>query len=372
MLLQHTVGRQAERDPEAIAVVFKNQRVTYRELEERSNQLAGLLKMVGCEKGDRIGLLLPKSIPAIIGMLGALKAGCIYVPMDVASPTARLAKIIDSSEPRCILAIDATAKLLNAAISEIRSPQQTRIGWLEHNKPEEFPVAFCWEDLSSLSPIPVPSETRPQDVAHLLFTSGSTGTPKGVVITHSNVIHFLRWANQYFQTTPSDRISCHPPLHFDLSTFDIWGTFMAGAQLHLVPYEISLLPNKIAEFIRLSALTQWFSVPSALKYMAQFDVVRFNDFPSLKRLLWCGEVLPAPTLIYWMQRLPGVDFTNLYGPTETTIASSYYTVPSCPENENSQIPIGKACEGEQLLVLDESLQPVSVGAVGDFHPLHVQ
>lgn len=367
MLLQHTVGCQAERDPEAIAVVFKDQRVTYRELEERSNQLAGLLKMVGCEKGDRIGLLLPKSIPAIIGMLGALKAGCIYVPMDVASPTARLAKIIDSSEPRCILAIDATAKLLNAAISQIRSRQQTRIGWLGHNKPEEFPVAFCWEDLSSLSPIPVPSETRPQDVAHLLFTSGSTGTPKGVVITHSNVIHFLRWANQYFQTTPSDRISCHPPLHFDLSTFDIWGTFMAGAQLHLVPYEISLLPNKIAEFIRLSALTQWFSVPSALKYMAQFDVVRFNDFPSLKRLLWCGEALPAPTLIYWMQRLPGVDFTNLYGPTETTIASSYYTVPSCPENEHSPIPIGKACAGEQLLVLDESLQPVSVGAVGDLY-----
>jgi len=95
----------------------------------------------------------------------------------------------------------------------------------------------------------------------------------------------------------------------------------------------------------------------ALKYMAQFDVVRFNDFPSLKRLLWCGEVLPAPTLILLDAALAGSRFHKTCTvPTETTIASSYYTVPSCPENENSQIPIGKACEGEQLLVLDESLQ----------------
>jgi len=123
----------------------------------------------------------------------------------------------------------------------------------------------------------------------------------------------------------------------------------------------------MADFIRRSELTQWFSVPSALKYMTQFDVVRFNDFPSLRRLLWCGEALPTPTLMYWMKRLPGVTFTNLYGPTETTIASSYYTVPSCPDNENSAIPIGTACNGEELLVLDEALQSVAVGAIGELY-----
>jgi amino acid adenylation domain-containing protein len=367
MLLQDTVCGQAERNPEAVAVVFKEQSVTYRELEEQSNQLARLLRMAGCEKGDRVGLLLPKSIAAIVGMLGVLKAGCVYVPMDKASPAARLAKIVDACEPRCILAVDATAKLLNASLSDYRMRNRVRVGWVEPGKFAEAPVAFSWEDLSSVSPLPVGCDTRPEDAAHLLFTSGSTGTPKGVVITHSNVMHFLTWATQYFQTAPSDRISCHPPLHFDLSTFDIWGTFLAGAQLHLVPYEISLLPNKVADFIRGSELTQWFSVPSALRYMAQFDVVRFNDFPSLRRLLWCGEALPTPTLIYWMKRLPDVTFTNLYGPTETTIASSYYTVPSCPENEKSAIPIGRACDGEELLVLDEALRPVAVGAIGDLY-----
>jgi acyl-coenzyme A synthetase/AMP-(fatty) acid ligase len=134
-----------------------------------------------------------------------------------------------------------------------------------------------------------------------------------------------------------------------------------------VPAEINLLPHQLADFIRRNALTQWFSVPSVLKYMAQFDVVRRNDFPSLKRLLWCGEALPTPTLIYWMSRLPAVPFTNLYGPTEATIASSYYTIPGCPTDEHADIPIGVACEGEELIVLDEQRRPLAAGEIGDLY-----
>jgi amino acid adenylation domain-containing protein len=205
------------------------------------------------------------------------------------------------------------------------------------------------------------------DAAHILFTSGSTGTPKGVVIAHRNVIRFVEWARRYFGLGPADRVSGHPPLHFDLSTFDVFGTFASGAQLHLVPPEINLLPKALAEFIRGAELTQWFSVPSLLSYMAKFDAVQFNDFPSLRRLLWCGEVFPTPALRYWMARLPHVTFTNLYGPTETTIASSYYTVPRCPEDDGTAIPIGTPCDGEQLLVLNEALQPVPPGEVGDLY-----
>ena len=101
--------------------------------------------------------------------------------------------------------------------------------------------------------------------------------------------------------------------------------------------------------------------------MAKFDVVRPNDFPALKRILWCGEVFPTPSLIYWMKRLPQVAFTNLYGPTEATIASSYYTIPACPEDEKSAIPIGTACGGEELLVLDETLSPLPAGQIGDLY-----
>ena len=188
-----------------------------------------------------------------------------------------------------------------------------------------------------------------------------------MVITHASVRRFIEWAVSYFGTAPTDRISGHPPLHFDLSTFDMFGTFAVGAELHLVPPELNLLPHKLADLIRSAELTQWFSVPSVLNYMAKFDVVEDGDFPSLRRVLWCGEVFPTPALIYWMQRLPHASFTNLYGPTEATIASSYYTVPSCPVSEDEVIPIGQACGGEELLVLDEALGPVPPGEMGELY-----
>ena len=123
----------------------------------------------------------------------------------------------------------------------------------------------------------------------------------------------------------------------------------------------------MADFIRTSELTQWFSVPSILSYMAKFDVVSFNDFPTLKRVLWCRRGLPTPSLIFWMERLPKVSFTNLYSRKEATIASSYYTVPKCPEDERAAIPIGTPCGGEGLMVLDDDLRPVPQGEIGNLY-----
>src|SRR5437016_8824908 len=114
-------------------------------------------------------------------------------------------------------------------------------------------------------------------------------------------------------------------------------------------------------------LTQWFSVPSVLNLMAKLDVVRPGDFPDLRRVMWCGEVLPTPTLIHWMRRLPHARFTNLYGPTEATIASSYYTVPRCPAHERDPIPIGTACDGEELMILDDEMRPVRDGEIGNLY-----
>jgi amino acid adenylation domain-containing protein len=343
--------------------------VTYGQLEESTNRLARLLKGAGCQKGDRVCFAIPKSPAAIISMVGILKADCIHVPLDISSPAPRVSKLLKSSEPRCILGVQSSAGLLEDLFSKDAFQNEISVGWMEPTAPESynFTPAFDWSDIAGYSAEPLQYENTSQDPAHILFTSGSTGSPKGVVITHANVIHFIDWATRYFQMTPSDRVSCHPPLHFDLATFDIFGTFSVGAQLHLVPPELNLLPNKLAEFIRTSELTQWFSVPSVLNYMAKFDVVKFDDFPGLRRLLWCGEVFPTPALIYWMKRLSRVTFTNLYGPTETTIASSYYTVPCCPGDSTQPTPIGTACDREELLVLDKELRPVAQGEVGDLY-----
>jgi acyl-coenzyme A synthetase/AMP-(fatty) acid ligase len=135
----------------------------------------------------------------------------------------------------------------------------------------------------------------------------------------------------------------------------------------MVPAAANLLPQKLAALIRDSELTQWFAVPSIFTYMAKFDVIAQDDFPSLERVIWCGEVLPTPILIHWMERLPHASFTNLYGPTEATIASSYYTVPELPASETDPIPIGVPCAGEELLILDEDMREVPSGEIGELY-----
>lgn len=365
-LLQDYVTRQAERRPEAIALVLEGERLGYRDLEAASNRLARQLKHCGCRRGDRVCLVAPKSIAAIVAIHAIYKADCVYVPIDPASPAARAARILDQCETRWVLAGPGAMPLLDELLREERF-RRLSIGWLGHERPvgERVSARFSLADVDTRPATPLPYANGPDDAAHILFTSGSTGAPKGVVITHASVAHFVEWAVGYFGTTATDRMSGHPPLHFDLSVYDIFGTFASGAELHLVPPALGILPNGLAEFIRASRLTQWFSVPSVLHHMVQFDIVRPHDFPALRRVLWCGETLPTPTLRYWMERLPHVSFTNLYGPTETTIASSYYTVPARPADDRAAIPIGVACAGEELLVLDEELRPVPPGRAGD-------
>jgi amino acid adenylation domain-containing protein len=367
-LLQDYASEQATRRPDAAALVFKAERMTYAELERASNRLANLLREAGVRRGDRVCLLTPKSPRAVVAMHGVLKAGAIYVPLDPGSPAARLEKMIAACDDRWILGSGTVARTLDALFDNEHFAARHALGWLgAGDPPGAVTPRYCWDDLAALPDTLPPTVSTTRDAAHILFTSGSTGMPKGVVITHENVRRFVDWAVAYFGTTSSDRISGHPPLHFDLSTFDIFGTMAAGAELHLVPPELNLLPNLIADFIRSTGLTQWFSVPTTLNLMAKLDVVRHDDFPALRRMLWCGERLPTPSLIYMMRRLPHVSFTNLYGPTETTIASSYYTVRSCPESPDHEIPIGAACAGEELLVLDDQLRRVAPGRTGDLY-----
>ncbi len=366
LLLEEYLRRSAERHPEKIAVVMDEERISYGELERESNRLARLLVESGCRSGDRVCLLQPKSPAAIVAMLGVLKAGGAYVPIDVSSPAPRVKAIVRACEPRLVLACEETTQLADEVLG--KGEWSIKIGMLDDSAgPEAIEPVFRRADWGSLDAGPCQSGNSSGDLAHILFTSGSTGVPKGVMITHSNVVHFVEWATSYFGTTSSDRISGHPPLHFDLSTFDIYGTLLVGAELHLVPPEASYQPDTLVDFIRVNELTQWFSVPSALTFMAKYGAVRQDDFPHLKRLIWCGEVIPTPTLIEWMRCLPHVDFTNLYGPTEATIASSYFKVDEIPEDPTAAVSIGEACGGEELVVLGGEMQPLPTGETGEIY-----
>ena len=343
-------------------------RLSFAEVERMANRFAHALREVGCRHGDRVCLFVPKSPLTVTAMLGSLKAGCVYVPIDLASPARRLAKIVGAADPSALALTSEAVPLLGEMMGLVAGLRSAKAIALDSTVGDDrLDVALTAADLSGLPEEPPAAIVSADDTAHILFTSGSTGTPKGVVISHRNVISFLDWALAYFGIGERDRLSGHAPFHFDLSTFDVYGALVAGAQLHLVPPELSLMPRDIAVLIDRERLTQWFSVPSVLSYMAKFDAVPQDGFASLRRVIWCGDVLPTPVLIHWMKRVSQAQYTNLYGPTEATIASSYHTLAAPPEDETAAIPIGKACAGEELCVLDDRLQPVLPETTGDLY-----
>ena len=370
LLLHQWVNRAASRRPETRALVHPAGVLTYGALDELSNQLARALRESGCSRGDRVAFLLPRSPMTIAAVIGILKADCIYVPLDLRSPVSRLAGVIELCEPKVVLAGPATEAPIRELVAAGAFSPGVRLGWMGRSWPSgpSLPNAgFHMAEIESLPKHALDSWNRPDDLAYILFTSGSTGTPKGVAITHRNVTTFIQWALEFFDLGPQDRIGGYTELSFDLSTFDIHASFAAGAELHVVPEELKLLPPKIVGLMRDSELTHWLSVPSFLEHAVRFDCLRPDDLPAMKWVTWCGEVLSTPSLLHWMKRLPHVSFANLYGPTETTVASSCYVIPKDFDDPKAPIPIGRACSGEQLLVLNDELTPVPSGEVGDLY-----
>ena len=366
-MLHHWVAAEANRRPDATAVVLGEERLSYGELEVLSNQLARALRERGCARGDRVGLLVPKSPLAVVCILGIYKADCVYVPLDPESPAKLLARIVGLAESHCLLASASLAPRVRELLSQPGLPA-LRIGWL--GAPDQsagsLPVAFRFSDIGALRGTPLPGAFRAHDTAHILFDPRAGESPRGVTATHHNVVSFVDWARRHFRLNESDRLSGYAPLTSDHSLFDIFSSLASGAELHLVPAEARLLPVRLAAWIRTSAITQWSAPAAVLDNMAKLEAVQAWDFQELRRVLWSGELQRA-ALSHWMKQLPHVEFTNLYGAPETTIASAYHTVVSYPGDAGERLPVGTPRTGAELLLLDQNLQPVTAGRHGDIY-----
>lgn len=367
--LHDGVLERARESPDRAAVVGEEETSTYGELVRLSSRIANALEELEFERGGRGAILAPQSPAAIAAAVGVLQADGICVPLDPSAPARHIAKSVRRASPSVVffsMETEDTAVELRRLLDD-----GDETSWIRVDGPpesgERLGATITRDLLEQLPYRPPDTEAGPDDPAYLMFTSGSTGTPKGVLVAHRNATHFVEWGIEHFGLSEADRCSGHAPLHFDLSVFDVFATLGAGGELHPVPAELNTFPNRLVEFIRERELTQWFSVPAALKLMARFEIVEKGGLPSLDRILWCGEVLPTPVLRYWMERVPKATFTNLYGPTETTVASSYHTVPEIPGDDQAEVPIGRPCPGEELLVLDDDMEPVGAGEVGELY-----
>lgn len=386
-LAQEYFIASAQKYPQKIAVNFQNQNITYQELERYSNQLAHLLKSIGVRRNDRVVFYVEKSIDSIKSILGILKADGCYVPLDPKSPLPRLKQIVEDCQPAVIICNQGTLNNTKALIREVtmvdeqtetyRHPKIVVLSAEEmmedgrYNDVEDQPYAedrlYHEKEIRQQSAETPIFHNTGNDLAYIFYTSGSTGKPKGVMISHANIISFIQWAVERFAITAQDRLSNHAPMHFDLSTFDIYCTFKTGASLYIVPHELNLFPEKVVQFIEEKELTIWLSVPSILVYLAKMGVLRPERIPTVRLIFSTGEVFPTPYVIQWRQLFPDKTIINMFGPTETTVECTYYIIDQIPADAHKNIPMGKGCDHLEVFALDEQNKPIQAGEVGELY-----
>jgi amino acid adenylation domain-containing protein len=366
-LVHQLLESAADGDGGRVAVIDRDRSLRYEELESRANRLARLLSELGVEPGDRVGLYLDKSPESVVGAYAAMKAGAAYVPLDPAAPVSRLAYIADDCGLRALLTGAEKADRWDG-LAEGGAPLETVVvlNADEAEMPLSGPTAVGLGAIQARDDARPATEGIDRDLAYILYTSGSTGEPKGVMLTHRNALTFVDWAAGLVGVAPSDRLSSHAPLHFDLSVFDLYAAAWGGASVSLVPPEASVLPRELARFIEDAGITVWYSVPSILTALTLRGGLEPGDLPGLRAVVFAGEVFPTKFLRRLMGLLPRAAFYNWYGPTETNVCT-WYRVPEMPEQEDEPIPIGRAIDNVEVFAVTEEGHIAAAGEVGELY-----
>ena len=366
-LLWHHLAESAQRFGSRPAVSHRRTTLTYEELDLESTRLANLLASRGIGPGHRVGIFMEKSVRSVVTMLGVLKAGAAYVPIDPAAPILRAAFILKDCQVSAVVTSSRRLDALSEKVSDIGS---IRVILVSDVAPSSGALGdtelLGWDVLASQPAVLRDVGTIEDDPAYLLYTSGSTGTPKGVILTHRHALTFVDWGAETFGVRPEDRLSNHAPLHFDLSVFDIYVALRSGAAVVIVPDEVHPFPMQQAEWIRTERISVWYSVPSALIRMllhGRFDKL---EYPDLRVVLFAGEVFPIKYLRELRSKLPAARFANLYGPTETNVCT-FYEVEQLPPDQTAEIPVGRACAGTEVFAVGDSGERVGVGGVGELY-----
>jgi amino acid adenylation domain-containing protein len=336
--------RQVERSPEAIAVVAGATQLTYRELNVRANQLARFLKRFGVSPDSLVGLCVDRSPEMVIGILGILKAGASYLPMDPTYPSERLSFMLKDANVFVLL---TQAHLLDSL------PQ--------HNGPR-LSLDSDWDIIAKERSENPTSRATPANLAYVIYTSGSTGQPKGVMIPHRGLVNYLSWCADAYEVAKGCGAPVHSSISFDLTITSLFSPLMVGRTVFLVADGIENLVDALLARDNYSLVK---ITPAHLRALAEL-MPEDEVAGRVRAVIIGGEALHMESLSFWRTHAPATRLINEYGPTETVVGCSIYEV-SRNDATFGSVPIGSPVANTQLYLLDDKLQPVEKGVTGELY-----
>jgi amino acid adenylation domain-containing protein len=351
LCLHEVFAARAAACPQATALSWEGERTTYEELEHRANQLAHRLRALGVGPEARVGLLLDRTPDLVVAILGVLKAGGAYVPLDPAYPPERLAYILE----------DAGVQVLVGEAGRVAAL-------------DRLPRAVIRLDaerarLAAESPSPLPSGVQPGHLAYVIYTSGSTGRPKGCLVEHGHVLRLFAATAEWYGFGPDDVWTLFHSPAFDFSVWEIWGALLHGGRLVVVPYWVTRSPEAFRDLLAREGVTVLNQTPSAFRQLVRADAEAERSDLALRCVVFGGEALDLASLEPWFERHGDRRplLVNMYGITETTVHVTYRPLAAADLRRPGGAPLGVPIPDLELYLLDDRMQPVPKGVVGELY-----
>ena len=324
--------------PNNVAFVDRKREISFQQLQEEAFKVAEAIIDSGCFKMP-VMIYMDKSTECVASFLGTTYSGNFYSPIDTKMPVSRIRKIVDTLQPAVVI----THAKQKEKVSEF-APQALILIYEE---------MMAKSDVNESSVRAVTQRVVDTDILYALFTSGSTGTPKGVLINQRNVIDYVSWLMTNYTMEEDTVIANEAPFYFDLSVQDVYLPILGGCKTVLIEQRLLASPVRVWKEMLKYQVNTLFWIPSMLSLYANMDILAHVDKLPFKNILFCGEVMPVKQLNYWRKYYPETNFVNLYGPTECTVACTYYDI----DREFADydiLPIGKPCANVDAMIIDEN------------------
>jgi amino acid adenylation domain-containing protein len=344
LCIHQLLEEQVERTPDAVAVIFGNQQLTYQELNQRANQLAHYLQKLGVKPEVFVGICVERSIEMLVGLLGILKAGGAYVPLDSTYPKERLAFMLEDAR--------APVLLTQQRLLEIIPFHSGKVVCLDTN----------WQEIGKEISENSVSNVCADNLAYVIYTSGSTGKPKGTLIHHRGLVNYLTWCTKAYSVEQGEGSPVHSSISFDMTITGLFSPLLVGRKVELLPEGKGI--ENLATVVRNKSNFSLIKITPAQLDLLSHQLLPQEAAGKTRAFIIGGENLLAESIAFWQENAPDTMLINEYGPTETVVGCCIY---QAKDKHSGSVPIGRAIANTQLYILDRYLHPVPVGIAGELY-----